>query len=371
MAGMSKANLTYYFRRKEDLASACLERSFSAYDAMVAAASTAATPRTRLDRLVAGYFEQATDAAIGRTPPLAVLSHIRMLDGTYLDAAIERYSAMLHVVARLLVPTDADDQAILIAIPRAEFVMVQLFWSAAWIGRYEIADYPDIARRLSALLANGLTGRAGGTILAEEARSLLSDLPGEEAEARFFRTAIGQINELGYRGASIDRIGAAMSATKGAIYHHFASKDDLVLSCFRYSVDLMWSVMRAVAVRAPDPSARLPLIAAALIACQLGDRGPFLRATALSSLPQQSRAEVVDLFARVGSHIAISVVDAIATGSIVAVEPSLVANAMIAAVNAADEIGRMIERYPGPDAVRLCTDLLLGGVVPDATLPPG
>lgn len=30
-AGMTKANLTYYFRRKEDLAALCLDRTFGAY----------------------------------------------------------------------------------------------------------------------------------------------------------------------------------------------------------------------------------------------------------------------------------------------------------------------------------------------------
>lgn len=362
MAGMSKANLTYYFRRKEDLAAACIERSFAAYDVMIADAADAATPRERLGRLVTAYFARAADAVLNDTPPLAVLSHIRTLDDGSRTAAIARYLTMLQAVARLLVPGDAEDRMRRAAIPGAEFLLVQLFWSAAWLGRYEVADYPDIARRLTALLADGLAGQVGGAPLIDEARSLLKDLPGDVPETRFFRAAIGQINEFGYRGASIDRISAAMSATKGAIYHHFASKDDLVLSCFRHSIELMWSVMRGVAARTPEPAERLPLLAAALTACQLGDRGPFLRATALSSLPLRPRVEVVDQIARVGSHIALIVTDAIAAGTIPAVEPSLAANAMIAAVNAADEIGRLVARYPALDPVRLCTDLLLGGV---------
>lgn len=38
-AGMSKANLTYYFRRKEDLAERCFDAAIDAYRAMIADAA--------------------------------------------------------------------------------------------------------------------------------------------------------------------------------------------------------------------------------------------------------------------------------------------------------------------------------------------
>ena len=44
----------------------------------------------------------------------------------------------------------------------------------------------------------------------------------------FLKAATRQINEHGYRGASVDRISASLNVTKGAFYHHNEAKDDLV-----------------------------------------------------------------------------------------------------------------------------------------------
>src|SRR3546814_19886283 len=56
-----------------------------------------------------------------------------------------------------------------------------------------------------------------------------------DSYSQFLRTATRLMNEVGYRGTSIDRIAAELNLTKGSFYHHLPTKDELILQCFRNS----------------------------------------------------------------------------------------------------------------------------------------
>ncbi|MEX0781504.1 MAG: TetR family transcriptional regulator [Dehalococcoidia bacterium] len=57
----------------------------------------------------------------------------------------------------------------------------------------------------------------------------------------------------GFEGASIDDIASAARVTKGAVYHHFASKADLFLAVFREAEEEMMRVMGERARQVADP----------------------------------------------------------------------------------------------------------------------
>ncbi len=50
----------------------------------------------------------------------------------------------------------------------------------------------------------------------------------EGTRARLVENAFREIHAHGYAGASLDRILASSGVTKGALYHHFKSKADLL-----------------------------------------------------------------------------------------------------------------------------------------------
>ena len=68
----------------------------------------------------------------------------------------------------------------------------------------------------------------------------------DAAKESFLMAASRQINEHGYRGASVDRISAALNVTKGAFYHHNEAKDDLVAACFRRSFGIAREAQQAL-----------------------------------------------------------------------------------------------------------------------------
>lgn len=362
-AGMTKANLTYYFRRKEELAAACFSKAIDAYREMIADAAKAADPKARLAELFLLYFGRAARTQNGEAAPLAILSDIRALEGTEQQDAIARYGEMLLSAASLLSARPEDQGDVLQSIPRAQMILVQLFWSAAWVTRYAPADYPNVARRLYAIVANGLLPD-GATWNPEWASAGVAlSRQGEPGDrSHFFRTATREINRLGFRGASIDRIAAAMRLTKGAIYHHFDTKDALLEACFERSFAQMWRIIREAEDQGGSPQQQLSTAIVALIAFQAGDHGPFLRDTALTALPSDKRAAVLGEWNRIILHLAAMVSDGIAAGLLRPVDPLLAAQAISATVNAADEINRFMPAGLALDVAELCARPLLFGV---------
>lgn len=62
---------------------------------------------------------------------------------------------------------------------------------------------------------------------------------GEQTRELILARTAPVFNRLGYFGARLDDILRATGLEKGGIYNHFASKDDLALAAFDYSIDLI------------------------------------------------------------------------------------------------------------------------------------
>ena len=62
---------------------------------------------------------------------------------------------------------------------------------------------------------------------------------GEQTKELILARTAPVFNRLGYFGARLDDIVRATGLEKGGIYNHFASKDDLALAAFDYSIGLV------------------------------------------------------------------------------------------------------------------------------------
>lgn len=371
--GMTKANLTYYFRRKDDLVASCYDIALDAYMAMIRQAANAKTPSARVGRLVDAFFAQAAKTASGEGSPLAILGDVRALDEPLQSRIVSRFSDLLFSAAALLDRVGCKEPEILRTVPRAELLLVQLFWSAAWLDHYPVSKYPRAAKRLHDIMTRGLASPAvrWNEGWADEARSIAGAVGCAIEPAEFYRAATRVVNIRGYRGASLDRIAEAMDATKGAIYHQFESKDDLIAALFKRSFDLMWALIEEVDRRDDTSFGRLFRLVSALVAFQASDNGPFLRETALLSLPPVMRGEVMAQWRRVQIHLSSLISDGVAEGDVRPVDPVLAAHAIIAAVNGADEINRFVPENLTFDAVNICArPILFGLLYDDRTVKP-
>src|SRR6185312_11261851 len=139
--GLSTTSVTYYFRRKDDLAAACMMRGIGCLQQIVQAALAEATPQARLHALLARYLERVRRAAVGQAPALPVLSDLRALN---VPQRGEVAAAYMKLFRRLRTIFEVPDLAWLSRgrrTARTQMLLEQLFWAAAWLPKYDPEDY--------------------------------------------------------------------------------------------------------------------------------------------------------------------------------------------------------------------------------------
>lgn len=356
--GLTTNSVSYYYRKKEDLAVACMLAALEVMGGMIAEAAREATPAERVRRFLGLYLEAHARMRRGGQPPISIFSDLRTLGEPQLQEMETAYKAMQAQVAALfdapgLEWIDHDGR-----LARAQLLLEQGYWSEAWLWRYSLDDLPRVHARLSDILLNGLAG-AGRSWAPEP----LAAAPGGDegpAQENFLRAATRLINQRGYRGASVSGIAAELNVTKGSFYHHHDAKDDLVLACFRRSYRTMRAVQRAVRGRPGDEWDRLSAAVASLVEHQFLPEGPLLRTSALAAIPPELRAEAARMSRRVADHFAAMISDGIAEGSIRPVDPAIAAEALTAMINAASDLPFHVAVDPGTVAGLYARPLLVG-----------
>lgn len=349
--GLNTASVTYYFKRRDDLAVACYGRALGRIEEMVDAAAAEATPQARVRRYVALNFELLERLRSGEARPITVLSDIRAMDDPVRAGLSDRYRAIMRRVRGFFGPDgDAGHKRLLVA--RVHFLLENMYWLPVWLGRYSRHDFPRVERRMVEMFEHGLAMAGGGawapTVLA------IADAEDEGGAAlrKFLQAATRLINERGYRGASVERIASELNVTKGSFYHHLEGKDDLVLACFRRSFTTVSAAQRQADAAGGDHFERLMTSLATLLDIQFTERGPLLRTTALQALPQEFRSAVVDRSNRMARRFSGTIVDGISEGSIRAVDPLIAAQMIMPMVNSAYELRRWAGAMPLDDAIR-------------------
>jgi AcrR family transcriptional regulator len=361
--GLSTTSVTYYFKRKDDLAAAVMLRGLACLTEIVGSALAAPTPRERLRKLLELYLERMRRAAVGEAPPLPLLSDLRALS---LPQREEVSAAYLKMFRRLRQIFEAPELAWMSRgrrTARTQLVLAQLFWAAAWLPKYDPEDYGRVCERMFDILAGGLAGP--DSIWEPQPIAMAEVAPrGRQEMARetFLMAATRLINARGYRGASVDKISAELNVTKGSFYHHNDAKDDLVVACFDRTFDVMTRVQRLALTLPGDRWTRLSSAAAALAEYQLSEHGPLLRSSALAALPEEIRRQMVQNFDKVSDRFASMISDGIAEGSVRPVDAFLAAQMLNAMVNACAELGSLVPDVSQKAAPAVFARPLLTGI---------
>ncbi len=337
--GLITTSVTYYFKKKEELAAACFLKGLERIAAVVAEASMHPTPSARLYALLDLYLAMKRRVAEGAEPAIPVFSDIRALTPDYQGPVLEAYLSLFRDIRGLLSESGRRGKAPGTAF--TQMVLEQLHWLQAWAHRYELDEFPLIRDRMHDILMHGLA--PAGAAWAPRAMDPARVAPAVEAGAGqredFLLAATRLINQQGYRGASVDKISASLNVTKGSFYHHHSAKDDVVVSCFHRSFQVVRNAQDA-ALALPDADAwtRLASAAAALTEFQLSPRGPLLRTSALSALPEGMGAGMVDISNALSERWARMISDGVAEGSVRPVDPFIAAQMFSAGLNAAADL---------------------------------
>ena len=345
----------YYFASREDLAAACILKAIAAYEALIEAASGAATPAERLRGFVRGYVAHAREIALGARDPLALFNDVRALNDPVVNAA---FVDMFRNARGLFAPPPRGSaRQALNAV--THLMLSQLFWSVAWLPLYEPEDYDRVADRLLDVFENGLG--AEGVMFSIGPAPPAATASDDVSRETFLRAATEIINEQGYLGASVDKISARLKVTKGSFYHHNDAKDDLVVACFRRTLDVMRRTQRLAIQTASDGWGQISRATTSLVDCQVSGDTPLLRTSALTSAPVTMQRELVSGFDRISLNFASMISDGIVDGSIRPVDAQVGAQMVTATINAAAELQFWAAALPAEEAAATYVRAFLEG----------
>jgi AcrR family transcriptional regulator len=333
LAGVAKrldlnpVSLTYYFKRREDLAVACLLSTIDRYHAFLAAAETAGGPEARITAFLRRLLEERRLIRLGQQPALASFFGLRGFGQGAGTPLMTAYFEMFDRIGRLLKP---DPNALELRRQKlfARLVIAQVSWMPTWLEHYAPDDHARIADSLADILAHGLAtpGRQWRPAPPMVLGACEVDT-GEISRERFLVAATDLINVQGYRGASIDKISAALNVTKGSFYYYNSDKDDLVVACFQRTLDILDEALRRA--EGGDGWARLSSAAVSLGGYQAsGARGRMLRNFVLAALPPHLRQPISAGFETISDGFVAIIDQGVADGSIRPVD-SLIASQMI------------------------------------------
>lgn len=375
--GLATNSLTYYYRRKEDLVSACLLRSIAVVRALADAAAGQPTLDARVHGFVGGFVAQMARIAAGRQPELIFFSDMRALPQPQAGPVFAAYTDLFRAV-RVLVrhdggaPADGAD-ARRADNARAHLLLSLAIWSRAWLGRYEPDDMARAGRWLGDILLQGLA--VPGQAWPGAEAGLLpdpqdTDAPGPPPDITrdaYLRTATRLVNEQGLGGASVSRIAAMLDLTKGSFYHHHSTKEALILACFERSFGLIRRCQQAAAASPGNGWQRLLQATLPLVRLQLSDQGPLLRATAWSALPGALRWGQFNTMNRLGERFGAFIVDGMVDGSVRCLDPGVAAQQINGMINGLAEVQHWVPGVHSGNVVDLYAKPLLLGLA----WPPG
>lgn len=336
--GLSTTSVTYYFKRKDDLAAACMLRGVSALQKMVDEALLRPTPRERLHRLLELYVGRLRQTTVGEAPPLPSLADLRALNMPALGVLFQAYMKLFRAVRQIFEAPELAELSRGRRTARTHLLLEQIFWAGAWFSAYGPDDYDRLRERMYDLLAEGFA--TPGAVWAPHPISPAQLAPAAEDAARetFLHAATKLINARGYRGASVDKISAELNVTKGSFYHHNEAKDDLVVACFERTFEVMRRAQKLALESPGDQWRRLSTFAAAISEYQLSEHGPLLRISGLGALPEGIRGQMVAEWQKISGGLSAMVSDGIAEGSIRPVDPPVAAVMLTATLNAGAEL---------------------------------
>jgi len=365
LVDLNTTSITYYFKRKELLAAAVMERSLQRIEALVEEASQGKDPRERIARYIRLTFDLQASIATDNDRPIAFISDIRALNEPFNSDLTQRYIQVFRKLRTFFEPPKTETEKTLGTI-RAHVLVQNMFWLPAWISQYSTGDYERVCNRMIEIFEHGFAKPDSAwspRLLQIDESSLKVGIEG--MPGNFARAATFLINERGYRGASVEQIASELNVTKGSFYHHLEAKDDLVLECFSRSYGRISLVQRAAARADGDHWQQISSSMATLLNAQLYSEFPLLRTTALQALPTQLRNDVIDSSNRMARRFAGMLIDGITEGSIRALDPLVASQLIMGSLNSAYDLRSWAQRIAPEKALALYGSTLAYGLFAD------
>src|SRR5262249_61080282 len=70
--------------------------------------------------------------------------------------------------------------------------------------------------------------------------------PQASTRVDILKSAAAAFRKLGYHGATVEEIAAALQMKKGNLYYYFTNKEEILFACHQYSLDQLMRILREV-----------------------------------------------------------------------------------------------------------------------------
>jgi len=342
--GLVTNSVTYYYRKKEDLATACFLRAIEVFRSIVENAARMPTVEARVHEFFRLHAALLADIDRGAHPPMVQFNDMRALPGPHFEVVSDAYNEMFRRLRQMLRASQTAGLGRADQAARTYIVLSVAHSIRVWIDRFETDEYAGIAARVSDIVVHGIAASGSVWSQASQAerdwRLTVSDDVTSEA---FLRAASRLVNEQGYRGASVDMISAQLNVTKGSFYHHNDNKEELISDCFARTFAVIRRALGLANGIQGSGWDRACAISRSLARFQLSPEGPLLRLAATSALSDPTRrAEVRRTMSRLTERLAGVVVDGMMDGSIRPLHPVIAAQVASGLVNSAASVSHWV-----------------------------
>ena len=119
----------------------------------------------------------------------------------------------------------------------------------------------------------------------------------------------------GYEATSTQDLAGALGIQKPTLYHHMASKEDLLFAIMKEAQNQVWEAVRRAVAGAPTPGAKVEALIYAHMTTMLGNREyHYVMLVEHRSLSADHQAQLRQLHKEYGTHIKSVLADAQAAG---------------------------------------------------------
>jgi AcrR family transcriptional regulator len=157
--------------------------------------------------------------------------------------------------------------------------------------------------------------------------------PKNRTRVQILQSAAAAFGRLGYAGATVEQIAAALHMKKGNLYYYFRNKEDILFGCHQYSLDRLHEILDDVERSGLGPEEKLRRLIVSFVHTildELHGTALFLDLEALS--PAHLKTVIVrrDRFDRGIRRV---LEEGMADGSFARSDPKLLTFAILGAVN--------------------------------------
>src|SRR6476660_7717835 len=81
--------------------------------------------------------------------------------------------------------------------------------------------------------------------------------PNATTRLDILKSAAKAFRKLGYHGATVEQIAAALHMKKGNLYYYFKNKEEILFACHQYSLDRLTQLLEVIEASDAPPDVKL------------------------------------------------------------------------------------------------------------------